>query len=53
MYSPIEDYIKPVSLFKHDVKETNDSETISQMLNGTVSMDNRRWSQTHCFKHHA
>ena len=42
MYSPIEDDVKPVSLFKYDVKETNDSETISQIFKRALSMYNRR-----------
>ena len=42
MYSAIEDDLKPVSFFKHDVKETNHSETIIQMFKRAVSMDNGR-----------
>ena len=42
MYSPIEDDVKPVSLFKYDVKETNYSEAISQIFKRALSMYNRR-----------
>ena len=42
MYSLIEDDLTPVSFLKHHVKETNDYETISQMLKRAVSLHNRR-----------
>ena len=49
MYCLNEDDFMPISFFKHDVKETNDSHTIIQMFKWAISMDNRRWIENIAF----
>ena len=49
MYSLNEDDFTPISFFKHDIKENNNSDTIIQMFKWAVSMDNRRWIENIAF----